>query len=141
MRNETTVTVSAPCEKVWDVMTDVECWPEITESVTSVEKLDPGPLHVGSRVRIRQPRLPAAEWVVTEVVERSRFTWESTAPGVRSTAVHEVASAGAGTSQLHLSIDQEGRLGGLVSRLYRGMTDRYINLEANGIKRRSEGTA
>lgn len=141
MRNETTVTVSAPCDKVWDVMTDVECWPDLTTSVTAVHKLDPGPLRVGSRVRIRQPRLPPAEWVVTELVERSRFTWESTAPGVHSTAVHQVASAGSGTSQLHLSIDQEGALGGLVSRLYRGMTERYINLEANGIKRRAEGTA
>jgi hypothetical protein len=31
MRNETTVTVFAPCEKVWDVRTDVECRPAVHE--------------------------------------------------------------------------------------------------------------
>lgn len=141
MHNQTTVTVAAPCERVWDVMTDVERWPEITESVRSVEKLDPGPLRVGSRVRIRQPSLPTAEWTVTELVDFTRFTWVAKGPGVRSTATHEVTSAGHDVTNLSLSIDQAGPLGSLIGRFYRGVTDRYIALEAAGMKRRAEGTA
>ena len=141
MRQETTVTISAPCSRVWEVMSDVEGLPELTRSMTSAETLDPGPLQVGSRVRIRQPRLPVAMWTVTELVENHHFTWVATGPGMRTTAEHIVTSFGDDTSQLCLRIDQAGPLGGVVSRLYKGLTERYINLEATGVKRRAEGTA
>ena len=141
MRQQTTVTVPAPCTRVWEVMTDVERLPELTRSMTSVEKLDPGPLHVGSRVRIRQPKLPVAVWTVTELVENHHFTWVATGPGMRTTAEHIVTSFGHDTSKLCLRIDQSGPVGGVVSRLYKGLTGRYLDLEATGVRRRAEGTA
>jgi uncharacterized membrane protein len=62
MRFEATIDVAAPAQLVFEVYTDVERRPEWTASVTSVERLDQGPLSVGSRARIKQPRLPAAVW-------------------------------------------------------------------------------
>lgn len=141
MRQETTVTIAAPCERVWEIMTDVERWSEATPSVTSVEMLDPGPLRVGSRVRMRQPRLPVAVWTVTDLVKCRHFTWVATGPGVRTTAEHIITSFGDDHTRLCLRIDQSGPLGGVASRLYRRLTDRYLALEANGVKRRAEGTA
>jgi len=137
MRNETTVDVSASREAVWKVLVDVEVLPELTASMSSVQKLDPGPLRVGMRVRIRQPKLPTTVWTVTEVAENERFAWVAKGPGLRTTGVHEVLTVD-GTTRLHLAIEQAGPLAGLVGRLIGNLTDRYIALEAAGIKRRAE---
>lgn len=139
MRFEHTVPVQATPESVWAVLVDVESWPELTASMTSVEKLSLAPLSVGARVRIRQPKLPPATWQVTELAEPERFVWVSTGPGVRTTAVHEVTPAEGGGSRLRLELTQAGPLGGVVGRLARDMIERYLALEAEGLKRRAEG--
>jgi uncharacterized membrane protein len=134
-----TVSIQAPPARVWQVMSDVEAWPSWTASVTSVELLDDGPLRVGSRARIRQPRLPVATWQVTELVPGSWFTWVARGPGLRTTGRHEVGAAG-DWSTATLTLDQQGLLGGFMGRLTRDLTERYLRLEADGLKRRSEDT-
>jgi hypothetical protein len=37
-----------------------------------------------------------------------------------------------------LSLRYEGLLGGLLARMTRGITNRYLAMEANGLKKRSE---
>jgi len=59
------IDIDAPQAKVWTVLTNVECWPEWTVSVTSVARLAKVPFDVGSQARLRQPRLPVAVWTVT----------------------------------------------------------------------------
>ena len=140
MRNETTVTVTARPESVWEVLTDVESWPQLTPSMTSVRKLDPGPLRTGMRVRIRQPKLPPALWTVTEFVEGERFVWVAKGMGFRTTAGHDVSTAD-GSTRLRLTVELSGPLAGIAHRLLDDLTDRYIALEAAGIKGRAEGSA
>ena len=48
MEQSVTVDIDAAPERVWDVMTDVETWPEWTDTVTSVTRLDEGPLKLDS---------------------------------------------------------------------------------------------
>ena len=132
---EITVEISAPPPLVWSVLADVERWPEWTASISRVKRLSPGPLQVGSRVRIHQPKLPPAFWRVTELNPGAGFTWVSRTPGVRVTARHTVAAAVNG-SFATLSIHYEGMLAGLLARWTGNLNKDYLAVEASGLKAR-----
>lgn len=129
--------IAAPAERVWEVVWDMERWHEWTPSITSVRRLGSGPFGVGSRVLIRQPKLPPAMWTVTDVEPGRRFAWISVAPGVQVTACHAVESVGH-SSRATLSVEVQGIFGGFVWRMTRAITERYVTSEANGLKARSE---
>ena len=133
------VEIRASPGRVWAVLRDIERWPEWTPTVTSIQRVDRGPLAVGSRARIRQPKLPPAEWQVTELDEGRSFTWVTRSPGVRVTGRHWVEADGDG-SRATLSLQFSGLLGFLVARLTRGLSERYLALEARGLRERSEGS-
>src|SRR3954454_20596303 len=65
MEQSITIDVAAPPERVWEVLIDVEHWSDWTPTVTSVRRLDEGPLRPGSRAKISQPRIPDTEYVVS----------------------------------------------------------------------------
>jgi len=116
-------------------MADVVRWPEWTASISRVKLLSPGPLRVGSRVRIHQPKLPGAIWRVMEFNPGAGFTWISVAPGVRVTARHMVDASPIG-SCVTLSVHYEGLLGALLARWVGDLNQRYLVMEANGLKAR-----
>jgi uncharacterized membrane protein len=132
------VEIEAPPALVWEIMRDVERWPEWTPTVTSIRLLDHGPLTVGTRAIIRQPKLPPARWRVTELDESRRtFTWVSRGPGIRVIAQHWVEARG-DSCRAMLLLRFSGVLAGLFAYLTRGLNDRYLALEAHGLKQRSE---
>lgn len=128
-----TIEIATSPEGVWRVVADVEHWPEWTASILRVKRLTPGPFGVGSRARVHQPKLPPAWWRVTEIVPGRHFTWVSHAPGVCVTARH-VVEATAGGSRVTLSICYEGWFGTLLALLTHGLNERYLALEAKGLK-------
>jgi len=132
-----TVTVNASPADVFDTYADVERWPEWTETVTAVHRMDPGPLRVGVKTRIKQPKLREAVWEVTEYTDGRSFTWVSRFPGVVSTARHVVLPAGDGAT-VTLSVEQSGLLGWLVGLLTKRLTERYLAVESAGLKRLCE---
>ncbi|MBV8730835.1 MAG: SRPBCC family protein [Acidobacteriia bacterium] len=134
-----TVDINAPPDRVWAVMRDVESWPEWTPTVKKIRRLDKDSIAVGSRALIWQPKLLPAKWIVTELDDsRKSFTWETRGPGMRLQALHSVEAAGS-TSRATLSIQFSGLLGPLFARLTRNLNDRYLALEAKGLRERSEG--
>jgi len=132
---ETTRHIASPPEPVWDVLVDVARWPEWTPTIDSVERLDGGPFQVASRARVRQPKLPRAEWEVTEIVDGRSFTWVATGPGMKTIARHEVVPDGSG-STVTLSIEQTGPMGAVAGTIWRRLTQRYIELEAESLDHR-----
>lgn len=137
MRFDHSSTIQASPERVWEVFSDVERWPDWTPTVDSVERLDAGRIHIGARTRIRQPKLPVAVWEVTELKDGEYFEWVSKAPGIKTTGGHRVISTPEGTVAT-ATIVQEGPLGWLFGRLYAGLTKRYIATETAKLKEISE---
>jgi len=117
---------------------DVERWPEWTPSISKVTKLSPVPLAVGNRVRIRQPKFPAAWWRVTQLEPGYGFTWESAVPGIRVVAQHCIEPIVTG-SRVILSIAYAGVFGRWLARGTRELNERYLEMEANGLKDRCTG--
>ena len=130
-----TVEILAPLPLVWSVLADVERWPAWTASISRVRRLSDLPLCVGSRIRIHQPKLPPALWRVTEWNPDAGFTWVSLAPGVRVTARHTVEATTHGT-RVHLSIHYAGWFGRLLARWTAALNERYLAMEATGLKAR-----
>ena len=131
--------IRAESKSVWATLVDVERWPEWTRSVDRVERLDDGEFGIGSRARIRQPRIPVAIWKVTEFESGRSFTWVSEAFGIRSVGTHLVEPRGERTVSLILTIVQTGWLARLVRSRAEKTAREYLAMEAQGLKRRCEG--
>jgi len=132
-----TVDIDAPPEKVFAVLCDVEHWPEWTATMTNVQRLDKGPLAVGSRAQVRQPRLRPAVWQVTEFEDNRNFTWTTRAPGLRMKAGHLVEPRGSG-SRVALTFEMSGPIAPLMSRVYGNLIEQYVTTESQGLKKHSE---
>jgi uncharacterized membrane protein len=139
VRFEASIDVAAPAAQVFAVYADVERWPSWTPSVTRVERLDAGPLRVGSRARVRQPRLPVATWEVTELEPGRSFTWVARGPGVVTTGVHRVEPLADGAGAIVTAVlTQGGPVGPVLGLLTRRLTTRYLDAEVRGLKAHCE---
>jgi uncharacterized membrane protein len=135
MRFEKSIDIDAPQQRVWDVLIDLEAWPERIETVDTVEVLTPAPVGKGSRVRLKQPKLPGGTWDITAWDAPSYFEWTQKAGGTTSVAGHRVEALGDGRARLTLTLDMRGWLIPIMSLFYKDLTNRYMNLEAEGMKR------
>jgi hypothetical protein len=132
--------IQAPPFHVWKTLLDLEHWPEWTQSVTRIERLDDDPLSVGSRVHIIQPKLMPVVWRVTELDHRDRIlVWQASKPGIRLTAYHRVDRTSEG-SRLTLSLTYGGLLGPFMAYQLKDLNWAYLTMEAQGLKARSEAT-
>lgn len=77
MKWEHTLTVDAPADVVWRITVDIDNLPSVTPTISGVERLDQGPLTVGSRARLKQPRQSPAVWTVTELDDGRTFIWQT----------------------------------------------------------------
>lgn len=138
MRFEKSIEVDAPPQRLWDVLTDIDAWPQHMETVESVELLTPAPMTMSSRVRLKQPKLGEGTWLVTAWEPPSFFEWTQKQTGATSVAGHRVDSVGEGRSRLTLTLELRGFLIPVFGRLYKDLTNRYMTLEAEGMKRAAE---
>jgi hypothetical protein len=140
MRFEKSIEINAPQQRVWDVLSDVEGWPLRIDTVEAVELLTPAPLASGSRVRLRQPKLPEGVWDVTVWDAPASFEWTQKAGGMTTVASHRVDALDAGHARLTLTLEMRGLLAPIIGRFYSGLTNDYMTREAEGMKRAAEST-
>ena len=102
MRFEKSIDIDAPQQRVWQVLSDVEAWPQRIETVDTVELLTPAPIASGSRVRLKQPKLPEGTWDITVWDPPSSFEWTQKVTGTTTVASHRVEALGEGRARLRV---------------------------------------
>jgi carbon monoxide dehydrogenase subunit G len=138
MRFEQSIDIDARQQRVWDVLSDLEAWPRQIETVDIVELLTPRPVATGSRVRLKQPKLPEGTWAVTVWDPPSCFEFRQKSGGVTTVAGHRVEALEERRSRLTLTLQMRGLLVPVVGLLYKDLTNRYMTIEAEGIMRAAE---
>ncbi|MHB1139227.1 MAG: SRPBCC family protein [Microthrixaceae bacterium] len=138
MAIESALVIDAPVERVWELTLDIESWPELTPTMTSVERLDDGALRVGSTARVVQPRQRPTVWTVTALEPRSRFVWSTKLATLTMTASHEVEEVGPDRCRNTLRVELDGFGAGLARRLLGSTMRRAITTENEGFRSAAE---
>jgi uncharacterized membrane protein len=138
MQTEVAVEIGAPAQRVWAIMSDVEKWAEWTASIQGIERLEAGAFGVGSHARVRQPRLPPLVWRVTQYEPARGFVWETRSWGAVTVGEHWITKLAEDRSKVVLRVRQTGLVGSFVGALIQKITRSYMEMEAQGLKRRAE---
>lgn len=134
------LTIHSPVSAVWQATLDLESLPDLSPTLTWLERLDSGPIEVGSAARLKQPGQRAKVWTVTTVRPEELFEWETTIAGVRTVATHRLAAVEGGCRNT-LVLTLHGRGAGLL-RFLAGRSMRAALAKENaGFKRKAEATA
>jgi carbon monoxide dehydrogenase subunit G len=137
---ETSVSIAAPRDAVWRVLSEVTAWPDWLPTVVKVEPLDGQGLSLGSRFVVQQPKLRPTTWVVSEVQQPRRFVWVARSPGLTMIAEHTVEADAQARSNVILRFSFSGLIGGIIGRVFRSVTKRYLEQEAASLKQRVEAS-
>lgn len=138
MRYENSLLIDAPASVVWDLTVDVARWPEFLPTMQRVEPLDPAPLSVGDRARIKQPLQSAGIWTVTELEPGHHFAWQTSRGSMKWVGEHIVDEVDDGTCRNTLSFESTGRGTGLFIALIGAALRRSIDRENEGFRKEAE---
>jgi len=140
MRWENTVLIDAPADRVWQLTIDVTNWPSFTSTMQRVERLDDGPIRVGSSARIKQPGQTPAVWTVTRIDTGREFTWQTKRMGVTMTGSHIVEDVG-DRCRNTLTIDITGPMSGLFGIMFGGVLRKSLDTENASFKSKAQQSA
>ena len=139
MRITDELAIEADPRRVWELTVDVESWPQLTATITSVTRLDEGPLAVGSTARIVQPKQRPRIWTVTRLEVGRLFEWRTTLGWLTMVGRHRIEPVGTGCRNV-LDLDLEGfgagPFGTLAGRQFRAA----LHTENAGFKKAAEQT-
>jgi hypothetical protein len=122
---------------VWQILADVEHWPDWTPIVVEIRPLGGTGLNVGARFRVIQPKLRPATYEVTECVPNQRFMWAQKLPGGALVADHRVAPRD-GATEVELSFTSKGLLANIVAAMFSTMIRECVATEARSLKNRCD---
>ena len=137
MRIEHSCPIAAEPEVVWALTEDVESWPSMTPTMKSVERLDDGPIRVGSTARVVQPGQRPTVWTVGAIEPGRVFEWSARVMGMSMVARHVIEPAPRGcvnTLILEITGGASSVLGRVLGRRLRAV----LETENAGFKSRAE---
>jgi carbon monoxide dehydrogenase subunit G len=137
MKFSSSVVVKAPPEKVFALVDDLESWPQWIPSIKRIEKITPGPLKEGSRIRVtaRSGITVDLPMTVTEFVPGQRGVLEGGVLGVRMTRYYNFEPVEEGTR-----LTAGGEVSGLLAFLVRRGGQRLSDEIVRAAKRKIEGS-
>jgi hypothetical protein len=134
---EKTLIISAQPNDIFNVLMDFERWNRWTRSITEMSILNndrPGP---GAKIRVLQPKLSPAVWTIAEINQNKSLTWEKRSLGLTMLSEHLITNDNHETN-VTIRMTYKGPFAGLFYRLTHSLTDRYMAMEINGLKRECE---
>lgn len=131
--------IEATPQRVWDVLLDIERWPEFAPQFKSVVREDEGPLAIDKKARVTPHGFFGAVWTVTSFDPGRSFQWESDIlPGVHLAADHIVEADGEG-SKVTMSLRASGPAAPVIGLALGRIFRRNTRQEAEGLKAYVEG--
>ena len=97
MQIEHELVIPVDVDTVWAMTIDVERWPSLTPTMTSVERLGDEPMGIGSQARIVQPKQRPRVWTVTRFEPGRHFEWSAEMGTVTMTGGHHLEPVEGGT--------------------------------------------
>lgn len=140
MRFEQTVDINASPDQVWNILADVQHWPDWTPTVKSFEWAEGDSLAVGARARLDLDGAGMGTWTVSEVDQGRSFSWTNNTRGVHTVGGH-IVEPREGGSRVTLILEQSGLMATLLKPLIARVSKRNLPIEAAGLKRASESLA
>ena len=138
MHIEHTLEIEAPVATVWALTIAIEDWPRLTPTtMTRVERVDSGPLRMGSQARIKQPGQRPAVWTVRRLDAPNAFEWATTTMGMTMTARHRIEPTATGCRNT-LTVDITGGLSRILGRLVGSQIAKVIATENECFRREAE---
>ncbi len=134
------IEIAATPETVWEITLDVKGLPALTTTVTEVERLDSGPLQVGSQTRLTQPRQRPRVWTVESLTAPNLFVWAAPMGRWRMVATHRITPSDDGCIN-ELELELIGRGAGLVGRVIGRQIQASLATENEGFRRVAEERA
>lgn len=135
-----TLEIAAPVDEVWALTVDIERWPAMTPTVSSVERLGDKPLGLGSQARLEQPGMLPAVWTVTDFDPGRLFAWETKLATVTLRGIHRLEQTEAGCRNT-LAVEMSGLGSGILRAVGRRRLANTIATENRGFKRTAEAAA
>lgn len=130
--------IEASADTVWRLTIDVTNLPSLTPTMRKVERLEDGPLRVGSRTRIKQPLQSPAVWTVTRIEPGREFVWETRRLWLRMVGAHRIEDLDDACRNV-LSLELVGPGSGLLGALIGPAVRKAIATENAGFKAAAEG--
>lgn len=122
---------------VWQILADVEHWPDWTPTVMEIKSLCNKDMKVGARYRVVQPKLRPAVYEVTECVRNQAFTWVRKLPGGGLIGGHRLSSRD-GATEVELSFTSKGLFANVVGKMFSKLISDYVATEAKSLKSRCD---